>query len=77
MRPMIASRSDAPNTTRRAGDSFIEKAKNRIRASVIARLCQGIRFSASTSTPRVKNLYASRASRVNSRCRSSAVRSFV
>src|SRR5204862_370381 len=34
MRPMIASRSDAPNTMRRAGDSFIEKAKNRIRASV-------------------------------------------
>jgi hypothetical protein len=76
-RPITASSKAAPKTTRRAGESFIENARKRMRASAIARRCHGIRCIASASRPRVKNLYASRVSRVNSRCRSSAVRSFV
>ena len=56
IRPMSASTSDAPNTTRRAGDSFIVNAKKSSRTCSIARWCHGSRCIASASMPRVKNL---------------------
>ena len=56
IRPISASTNDAPNTTRRAGDSFIENAKNSSRTSSIARWYHGSRCIASASIPRVKNL---------------------
>ena len=49
IRPISASSSAAPNTTRRAGDSFIENARNRSRTSAIARRCHGSRCIASAS----------------------------